>query len=144
MECLKPATELKLVSCGNEFQAFIYMLTGKTRPCTGVTASFEHFKTVPTCVLIEEICRDTQSEDESESNNTTEEEESDDTDVTGKSGALLYCCNRGHFYDLRFPIYNHPCCPAHNLWLCSTNRKRVGLYVLACLFIQRVKRVRAT
>jgi len=79
-------------------------------------------------VFIEEICRDTQSEDESESNNTTEEEESDDTDVTGKSGALLYCCNQGHFYDLRFPIYDNPCCPAHNLWLwlCSTNRKRVG------------------
>ena len=54
-----------------------------------------------TAEIIEEICRDTQSEDESESNDTTEEEASDDTDVTG---ALLYCCNQGHFYDLRFPI----------------------------------------
>jgi len=133
MECLKPGTEFKLVSCGNEFQAFItlvyYTVTGKTRPCTGAAVSFEQFRTVPTCVFIEEICCDTQSEDESESNITTEEEESDDTDVTGKSGALLYCCNQGHFYDLRFLTYDHPCCPAHNLWFCSTNRKRVGLYV---------------
>jgi len=75
--------------------------------------------------IIEDICRDTQSEDESDSNNTTEE--LDDTDVTDKPGALLYCCNQGHVYDLRFPIYNHPCCcPAHNMWLslCSANRKQ--------------------
>jgi len=78
-----------------------------------------------TAEIIEEICRDTQSEDESD---ITEEEASDDTDVTDKSGALHYCCNQGHCFNLRFPIYDHTCCPAHNLWLwlCSTNRKRVG------------------
>jgi len=51
MECLKPATELKLVSRGNEFQAFTTRSLKKTRPCTGVAASFEQFKTVPTCVF---------------------------------------------------------------------------------------------
>jgi len=51
MECLKPATELELVSRGNEFQAFTTRSLKKTRPCTGVAASFEQFITVPTCVF---------------------------------------------------------------------------------------------
>ena len=51
MECLKPATELKLVSRGNEFHAFITRSLKKTRPCTGVAASFEQLKTVPSCVF---------------------------------------------------------------------------------------------
>jgi len=51
MECLKPATELKLVSRGNVFQAFTARSLKKTRPCASVAASFEQFKTVPTCVF---------------------------------------------------------------------------------------------
>jgi len=51
MECLKPATELKLVSRGNEFQTFTTRSLKKTRPCTDVAASFEQFKTVPMCVF---------------------------------------------------------------------------------------------
>jgi len=55
MERLKPATELKLVSRGNEFHAFIakfhYTLTEKTRPCTSVATPFKQFKAVTTRVF---------------------------------------------------------------------------------------------
>jgi len=48
MERLKPATELKLVSRGNEFHAFTIRSLKKTRLCTGVATPFKQFKAVTT------------------------------------------------------------------------------------------------
>ena len=47
MECLKPATELKLVSRGNEFHTFTTRSL-KKRHCTSVATPFKQFKTVTT------------------------------------------------------------------------------------------------
>ena len=56
MESLKPATELKLVSRGNEFHAFTTRLLKKTRFCTSVTTPFKQFKTVTTRVFNKTVC----------------------------------------------------------------------------------------
>jgi len=52
MKRLKPATELKLVSRGNEFHAFSTHSLKKTRPCTSVATPFNLlFKAVTTPVF---------------------------------------------------------------------------------------------
>jgi len=51
MERLKTATELKLVSRGNEFHAFTTRSLKKPRPCTGGATPFKQFKTVTTRVF---------------------------------------------------------------------------------------------
>jgi len=51
MERLKPATELKLVSRGNEFHAFTTRTLKKTRPCTSVATPFKQFQAVTTRVF---------------------------------------------------------------------------------------------
>jgi len=43
MERRKPATELKLVSQGNEFHALTTCSLKKTRPCTSVSTYFKEF-----------------------------------------------------------------------------------------------------